>query len=81
DVMFRSLAQNAGANAIAVLLTGMGSDGAKGMKEMHEAGAKTVIQDEKTSIVWGMPGTAFKLGCTDYILPLEEISNKILSLI
>ncbi|MGZ8143213.1 MAG: protein-glutamate methylesterase/protein-glutamine glutaminase [Methylosarcina sp.] len=81
DVMFRSLAQNAGANAIAVLLTGMGSDGAKGMKEMHEAGAKTVIQDEKTSIVWGMPGTAFKLGCTDYVLPLEEISNKILSLI
>jgi two-component system chemotaxis response regulator CheB len=51
------------------------------MKEMHEAGAKTVIQDEKTSIVWGMPGTAFKLGCTDYVLPLEEVSNKILSLI
>lgn len=81
DVMFRSLAQNVGANAIAVLLTGMGTDGAKGMKEMHDAGAKTVIQDEKSSIVWGMPGTAFKLGCTDFVLPLEEISNKILTLV
>jgi two-component system chemotaxis response regulator CheB len=81
DVMFRSLVQSAGANAVAVLLTGMGSDGASGMKEMHDAGAKTVIQDEKTSIVWGMPGTAYKLRCTDYVLPLEEVSNKILSLV
>lgn len=81
DVMFHSLAQHVGANAIAVLLTGMGADGARGMKEMHDAGAKTVIQDEKTSIVWGMPGAAFKLGCTDYVLPLEEISGKILTLV
>jgi two-component system chemotaxis response regulator CheB len=81
DVMFSSVAQNAGANAIAVLLTGMGADGAIGMKEMHDAGAKTVIQDEQSSVVWGMPGAAFKLGCTDYVLPLEDVATKILSLV
>lgn len=81
DVMFRSVTQCAGANAIAVLLTGMGADGAAGMKEMHDAGAKTVIQDEQSSVVWGMPGAAFKLGCADYVLPLEEISARILALV
>jgi two-component system chemotaxis response regulator CheB len=81
DVMFRSVAQSAGTHAIAVLLTGMGTDGAMGMKEMHDAGAKTVIQDEQTSVVWGMPGAAFKLGCVDYVLPLEGVANKIISLL
>lgn len=81
DVLFRSVARCAGAHTIAVLLTGMGADGALGMKEMHDAGAKTVIQDEQTSVVWGMPGAAFKLGCADYVLPLEGVANKILSLI
>ena len=81
DVMFRSVAQCAGANAIAVLLTGMGADGAMGMKEMHDAGAKTVIQDEQSSVVWGMPGAAFKLGCTDHVVSLEEVANKVLSLV
>jgi two-component system, chemotaxis family, protein-glutamate methylesterase/glutaminase len=81
DVMFHSVAQHVGANAIAILLTGMGADGAIGMKEMHDAGAKTVIQDEQSSVVWGMPGAAFKLGCTDYVVPLEEIANRVLSLI
>ncbi|ESS73357.1 chemotaxis response regulator protein-glutamate methylesterase CheB [Methyloglobulus morosus KoM1] len=81
DVMFRSVAQCAGSNAIAVLLTGMGADGAAGMKEMHDAGAKTVIQDEPTSVVWGMPGSAYKLGCVDYMLPLEEVAHKIVSLV
>lgn len=81
DVMFSSVANSAGANAIAVLLTGMGADGAVGMKEMHDAGAKTVIQDESSSVVWGMPGTAFKLGCTDFVVPLQEVANKILSLV
>jgi two-component system chemotaxis response regulator CheB len=80
DVMFRSVAHSVGANAIAVLLTGMGADGATGMKEMHDAGAKTVIQDEQTSVVWGMPGAAFKLGCADYVLPLEEVASRILAL-
>ena len=81
DVLFRSVAQCAGANAIGILLTGMGSDGAMGMKEMHDAGAKTVIQDEKSSVVWGMPGAAFKLGCTDYVVSLEEVPHKVLSLV
>jgi len=81
DVLFRSAAQCAGANAIGVLLTGMGADGAMGMKEMHDAGAKTVIQDEQSSVVWGMPGAAFKLGCTDYVVSLEEVSHKVLSLV
>lgn len=81
DVLFRSVAQCAGGNAIAVLLTGMGADGAVGMKEMHDAGAKTVIQDEQSSVVWGMPGAAFKLGCADYVVSLNEVSHKVLSLV
>lgn len=81
DVMFRSVAQCAGPNAIAVLLTGMGADGAAGMKEMHDAGAKTVIQDEQSSVVWGMPGSAYKLGCADFVLPLDDVAHKILSLV
>jgi two-component system chemotaxis response regulator CheB len=81
DVLFRSVAQCAGANAIAVLLTGMGADGAVGMKEMHDAGAKTVIQDEQSCVVWGMPGAAFKLGCVDYVVSLGEVSRKVLSLV
>lgn len=81
DVLFRSVAQCAGQNAIGVLLTGMGADGAAGMKEMHDAGAKTVIQDEQTCVVWGMPGAAFKLGCTDYVVPLNEVANKVISLV
>lgn len=81
DVLFHSVAQCAGNNAIAVLLTGMGADGATGMKEMHDAGSKTIVQDEQSSVVWGMPGAAFKLGCADYVMPLEEVATKILTLI
>lgn len=81
DVMFRSVTRCAGANVVAVLLTGMGADGAAGMKELHDTGAKTIIQDEASSVVWGMPGAAFKLGCADYVLPLDEVAHKILSLI
>jgi two-component system chemotaxis response regulator CheB len=81
DVMFRSVAQNVGPNAIGVLLTGMGADGAQGLQEMHEAGAPTLVQDEKTSVVWGMPGEAVKLGGVDDILPLERVAHKILTLV
>jgi two-component system chemotaxis response regulator CheB len=81
DVMFRSLAQNVGPNAISVILTGMGNDGAAGMKEMHDAGAPTIAQDEKTSVVWGMPGEAVKLGCVDDVLPLSRIAAKINALV
>lgn len=80
DVLFRSVAQCAGANAIGVILTGMGTDGAQGMKEMHEAGAKTIIQDEQTSVVWGMPGEAYKLGCADYIKPITEVAHQVFML-
>lgn len=78
DVMFRSLSQVAGANAMGILLTGMGNDGAQGLLEMNEQGAYTVCQDEGTSVVWGMPGAASKLGAVDKELPLGVISDEIL---
>lgn len=78
DVMFRSIALNVGPNALGVLLTGMGSDGAHGLKEMHEAGSPTIIQDEKTSVVWGMPGEAYKLGAVDNIEPIHKMAGSIL---
>jgi two-component system chemotaxis response regulator CheB len=80
DVMFRSVAQNIGSNAVGVLLTGMGDDGAKGLLEMQELGSTTVIQDEKTSVVWGMPGAAAKIGAGDEELPLDEIAGRIIKL-
>jgi two-component system chemotaxis response regulator CheB len=81
DVMFRSVAQYVGAHTVGVLLTGMGIDGAHGLKEMQNAGATTLTQDEKTSIVWGMPGEAVKLGASDKILPLEKIAAAIMELV
>ncbi len=81
DVLFRSVAQNAGKNAIGAILTGMGDDGAMGLKEMRDAGAKTLAQDEKSSVVWGMPGEAVKLGAVDAVLPLEQVSSQILELV
>ncbi|WFE68840.1 chemotaxis response regulator protein-glutamate methylesterase [Thiomicrospira sp. R3] len=81
DVMFRSVAQNVGSNAIGVILTGMGADGAKGLKEIQEMGAPTIAQDQKTSVVWGMPGEAVKLEAADQILPLDKIAHKILNLV
>jgi two-component system chemotaxis response regulator CheB len=80
DVLFRSVAQNAGRNAIGVLLTGMGKDGAKGLKEMLEAGSQTIAQDEATSVVWGMPGEAVSLGAAQHVLPLDTVAAKIRSL-
>jgi two-component system, chemotaxis family, protein-glutamate methylesterase/glutaminase len=80
DVMFRSVAQNIGSNAIGVILTGMGADGAKGLKEIQETGAPTIAQDQKTSVVWGMPGEAVKLNAADHILGLDQIAHKILEL-
>lgn len=80
DVLFRSIAQNVGPNAIGVMLTGMGDDGAQGMLEMKQAGADTLVQDEKSSVVWGMPGAAFKLGAADSTVPLPQIAEEILAL-
>jgi two-component system chemotaxis response regulator CheB len=73
DVLFRSVAQTAGSNAIGVILTGMGHDGALGLKEMREAGAHTIAQDEASSVVWGMPGEAVALGAAAEVLPLDAI--------
>lgn len=78
DVLFRSVAQSVGFNSMGVILTGMGDDGAGGLKEMKEAGAQTIAQDEKTSVVWGMPGEAVKRGAVDKILPLERIADALM---
>jgi two-component system chemotaxis response regulator CheB len=79
DVMFRSVAQSAGANALGILLTGMGDDGARGLKELQEAGAPTIAQDEATSVVWGMPGAAVKLGAADRVLPLGQVPDALMA--
>lgn len=74
DVLFRSVAQNAGRNAVGVIMTGMGDDGARGMEEMHKAGAFTIAQNEETCVVYGMPKEAVKRGAVDKIAPLEHIA-------
>jgi two-component system, chemotaxis family, protein-glutamate methylesterase/glutaminase len=81
DVMFRSVAKTAGSNALGVILTGMGADGAKGMLEMHEAGARTLAQDESSSVVFGMPKVAIELGGVDEVLSLERIAPRIVELV
>ena len=78
DVLFRSAARFAGSNAIGVILTGMGDDGAQGLKEMHDAGARTFAQDEASSVVFGMPKEAIRLGGVDKVLPLGDIPAAIL---
>lgn len=80
NVLFRSVSKYAGANAVGVLLTGMGADGAKGMKLMKEAGAQTIAQDEKSCVVFGMPREAILLGCVDHVLDLGKIPRKMLDL-
>ena len=78
DVLFRSAAQYAGANALGVIMTGMGDDGAKGLLEMKKAGAHTVAQNEETCVVFGMPKEAIALGAADRIVPLGAIPSEIL---
>ncbi|ADV27307.1 response regulator receiver modulated CheB methylesterase [Pseudoxanthomonas suwonensis 11-1] len=80
DVLFRSVAVAAGPNAVGAILTGMGDDGARGLMEMKEAGAPTLVQDEATSVVWGMPGAAVRLGAADDIVPLDKIAQRLLEL-
>ncbi len=79
DVLFRSAARYAGQNAVGVIMTGMGDDGANGMLEMKEAGAVTIAQDEETCVVFGMPNEAIKRNAVDRILPLPSIARAILS--
>jgi two-component system chemotaxis response regulator CheB len=80
DVLFRSVAQQAGRNAVGVILTGMGKDGAVGLKEMREAGSPTIAQDEATSVVWGMPGEAVALAAAAEVLPLGQVSSRLSAL-
>jgi two-component system chemotaxis response regulator CheB len=80
EVMFNSVAKYVGANAVGVILTGMGCDGAYGLLAMREAGAHTIAQDEATSVVWGMPGEAVKVGAAETVLPLQRIAEKALEL-
>ena len=81
DVLFKSVARYAGANAVGVILTGMGADGAEGMLEMKKAGASNIAQDEKSCVVFGMPKEAIKLGGVDRVVPLEQVSNEILRMV
>jgi two-component system chemotaxis response regulator CheB len=80
DVLFRSAARYAGQNAVGVILTGMGDDGARGMLEMKQAGAMTIAQDEATCVVFGMPNEAIKRSAVAKILPLESVAGSILAL-
>ena len=75
DVLFRSVAKYAGSNAIGIIMTGMGADGAKGLLEMKNAGATTAAQDEKTCVVFGMPKVAIKKGGVDKVLPLQMLAG------
>jgi two-component system chemotaxis response regulator CheB len=78
DVLFRSAARYAGPNAVGVIMTGMGDDGAKGLLEMKEAGAATLAQDEESCVVFGMPKKAIELGAADKVLPLGALAAAVL---
>lgn len=78
DVLFRSAARSAGSNAVGVIMTGMGDDGAQGLEEMKKAGARTIAQDEASSVVFGMPKEAIARGCVDRIVPLSQIAAEML---
>jgi two-component system chemotaxis response regulator CheB len=79
DVLFRSASRYAGKNAVGVIMTGMGDDGANGMREMKEAGSFNIAQDEASCVVFGMPKEAIKLGAVDKIVPLEGIMQLVLN--
>ncbi len=81
DVLFHSVANYAGSNAIGVILTGMGADGALGLLKMKEAGARTVAQDENSCIVFGMPKEAIKLGTAEKVVPLKSVGKTVLQMI
>ncbi len=81
DVLFHSVAEYAGSNSVGILLTGMGSDGAQGLLKMRQAGARTLAQDEKSCIVFGMPKEAIKLGAAESVVSLKDIANRALDMI
>jgi len=79
DVLFNSVANHAGQNALGIIMTGMGRDGAEGLLRMKEAGSRTIAQDEKSSVVFGMPKEAIKLGAADQVLSLKEMPQRMLA--
>jgi two-component system chemotaxis response regulator CheB len=79
--MFESVADHAGANAVGAILTGMGGDGAAGLLAMRRAGARTIAQDEKSCVVFGMPREAILRGAAEHIAPLEKIAGLLLELV
>lgn len=79
DVLFRSVARFAGRNATGIIMTGMGDDGARGLKELHDSGARTYAQDEASCVVFGMPKEAIKLGGVDQVINLHAIASVILT--
>lgn len=79
DVLFRSVAEVAGRNALGIIMTGMGDDGARGLLQMHQAGARTVAEDESSCIVFGMPKVAIDMGAVDKVIPLERIAQEIMA--
>lgn len=80
EVLFNSVAKFAGANAVGVIMTGMGGDGAKGLLNMKNAGAKTIAQDENSCVVYGMPKEAVEAGAVNKVVPLRDISTTIFRL-
>jgi two-component system chemotaxis response regulator CheB len=81
DVLFKSVAQSAGGNAVGIILTGMGSDGASGLLQMKEAGARTIAQNEESCVVFGMPKEAIKLGCVDKVVDIRSVAKTALEMI
>jgi two-component system chemotaxis response regulator CheB len=81
DVLFKSVAQFAGNNAVGVILTGMGKDGAQGVRLMKDAGSINISQDEKTCVVYGMPKAAFETGAIDFVEPLHNIADRIIEVV
>jgi two-component system chemotaxis response regulator CheB len=79
ELMFNSVAKYAGANAIGAILTGMGSDGAKGLLNMKDAGARTIAEDESTAVVFGMPKEAIEIGAAEKIVPLHDIARTMIN--
>jgi two-component system chemotaxis response regulator CheB len=79
DVLFRSAANYAGKNALGIIMTGMGKDGAAGMLEMHQAGAYNFAQDETSCVVYGMPKEAVAVGAVDEIVPLRDMARRVLA--
>jgi two-component system chemotaxis response regulator CheB len=81
DVLFRSVVRTYGPRVLGVILTGMGADGLRGCEEIHQAGGKVIVQDEATSVVWGMPGFVSRAGLADKQLPLQEVPAEVIKLV